>query len=227
MRLEQEAEERDAKRPLSYIAEILQHWRCTTSCCTNKDGYCYIDDDRKHLPFTGTEIIPWNTACLKETADVFAPPTSWIQSMKARKALRVKAKTAATAPTVAGTTVNNYINTIPDLHHFKHSEYLPNLTMTDPGRFSEQRDIPHSSPVGSDSDPGKEIEEYVNWLIAKVPGQRELLQSTKEKLNDVALDLAQLRRLDESVLERMDIPLGIRMRLQSNVKAFKRSKRQN
>ena len=84
-----------------------------------------------------------------------------------------------------------------------------------------------SSPVGSDPDPDKEITEYIEWLIEKVPGQRDLFFAAKDKLVDAALDLAQLRRLDEHILAEMDIPLGIRMKLKSNVKVFKRRNTEN
>lgn len=81
-----------------------------------------------------------------------------------------------------------------------------------------------SSPVSSDSDPEVEVPKYIEHLKKKEkkPKLQAKLHHAMEKLLDQDLSVSQIRRLKDSHFKAMDIPIGIQMKLQDNVKPYKR-----
>jgi len=91
---------------------------------------------------------------------------------------------------------------------------------SEPTAKSRKRGPVPSSPVASDSDPEVELGGYIDYLIEQTPSQKDLLLAAKEKLLAEALDLPGIRALDNVTWARLDIPLGIGLRLQRKVKIY-------
>ena len=131
-----------------------------------------------------------------------SPPWDFIQTLRLRKTqCAMKTKPGPSAQVTQGPVIYNYVNMPESFHHEQHTHFTT-ISMNDIP-VSPQNDIWkvfHSSHISSDPDPTRELDEYIQWLIEKVPGQAELFLSAKEKLADAALDLAQIRHLDDTIL---------------------------
>ena len=126
------------------------------------------------------------------------------------------------------TIIHNYLHMPPassnHSHHSRHTNTLESSpfsssSLPQSSRRSNRSTL-RSSPIPTDSDPDKMIEEYIQWHIDRTPAHRANLIEAKQKLLNEAMTLQTLHDSTASEIRDIGIELGIAKRLVKEVRQF-------
>jgi len=126
------------------------------------------------------------------------------------------------------TVIHNYLHMPPATssrsYNSRHTNTLESSPFSSPSAphsdRRSNRSALRSSPIPTDLDPDKTIEEYIQWHIDMTPGHRGILLEAKQKLLNEAMTLQTLHDSTASEIKDIGIELGIAKRLVKEVKQF-------
>jgi hypothetical protein len=200
-----------ANKVINYIPELIRRWKCELPSCTNVDKQCLVFN-KQHMPLNSSHLATWNNAIQEGKASIENPPLS-VRPMEAKK------RSQSTSSDVSQQ------SPMP-LPHYYPSPLAPPPPYY-PSHFVPTGTISHrqSSPISSDTDPYELVTEYIRWFKTRAPLQADILSKALEQLIEEHHDLANIKTMPESTWIRMDVPVGLGMRLSREVKKFERERK--
>jgi hypothetical protein len=211
-------EERNSHRAADSLKALMALWRCDRKSCKNLQKWCYLDDvDNRHLLINNEDLQAWNKDIQKAYTTVNVPTDGVLATLQRKNQKK--------APNQSGG--QSHV-----IHNHMHMP-APQVPSPLPANTSPERQYghhttatedPRSSPVADVKDPVAEMDRYFASLIEDAPTLVVKLLDAKEKLLGEGLSCAQIKKLPNSEFTRLEIGVGIRMRVEENIKPFKKGR---
>jgi len=228
-----EVADRDQQMPKNYYLPIQQLWRCELNSCRNKDLTCFVDN-RQHFKIDVNDLKAWSDAIIVGRATVNNPP----RTLRLRPAMEPKRHRRGKP--------GGYSSDPEDSH--RHRQYQPpninvhvhgstvsgsKTSTVVKGSSPDSPDSPdnvamRSSPpiaISSDDDlhmlhTSSILAQYIDWHVAKSPGDVKVLGEAFRKLNKESIKFEHLASLDSGFWRLMKIPIGIGLTLSNETNDF-------
>jgi hypothetical protein len=218
------------------VKAIFDRWVCTRKGCRNHSQHCFVDrindGPDRHLKLSPEDARKWNIEIQLGKATTEIPPDTVRKDMEAKTpelSSRPHANSRKNTQSSGSTVIHNYLHMPPATssrsYNSRHTNTLESSPFSSPSaphsdRRSNRSALLRSSPIPTDLDPDKTIEEYIQWHIDMTPGHRGILLEAKQKLLKEAMTLQTLHDSTASEIKDIGIELGIAKRLVKEVKQF-------
>ena len=222
------AEERDGDEE-SNVKKILREHRCKWKHCSNFGITCIVVGKR-HFKLNSNDLKVWDMAILRGKATVHIPPVDLHPQMANSSQKRRQSQDhssdsengPASHPRRRSSSQNINVNLYPGSQRSKrrfHSSSSPSSPIKR-GRSSRAR-ASSGSPFSSPSVKVISLSEYIAWLVNRFSEDAEAYYKALETLQSNHIKVHQFSKLSPAEWKELDISLGIRTSLKTELLNYK------